>query len=296
MALRIENVGSKSVIVTGGANGIGAQSVRTFHQNGANVIIADLPSERIAAETLISSLSEPSRALYIPTDILNWNEMKSLYQQSIDRFGRVDIVVANAGAMESKEFYDFETDERGDLKEPIEAYRIVDINLKGTMTMHHMRSNPTDSDGFCGSVVLIASTSGYFGGTGVVSYVTSKHGVVGLLRASQRAANKLRVRVNVVAPFFTPTHITSEYSEKWRVRGLPANTVEDVAFAIVQTAVNPGMKGQSCLVAGKQTREIEDARAAMVPQWVGEDIARLMADAGEFFDDIGGYPLPKARL
>lgn len=99
-------------------------------------------------------------------------------------------------------------------------------------------------------MVLIASTSGYFGGTGVVSYISSKHGVVGLARASQRKANELNVRVNVVAPFFTPTYITTGYSEKWKERGLPANTVEGVADAIVNASINPARKGHSMLVSG----------------------------------------------
>jgi NAD(P)-dependent dehydrogenase (short-subunit alcohol dehydrogenase family) len=176
-----------------------------------------------------------------------------------------------------------------------------------------MSLNLTDSDGARGSIVLIASTSGYFGGTGVVSYISSKHGVVGLARASQRKANDLGVRVNVVAPFFTPTYITAGYSEAWEDRGLPANTVEDVAKVVVETSMAPERKGHSvmvynqadswlastCLqstqVAGSLVREIETARTALTSQWLGEDIADIMARGGKFFDDIGGYTLPKAR-
>jgi NAD(P)-dependent dehydrogenase (short-subunit alcohol dehydrogenase family) len=79
-----------------------------------------------------------------------------------------------------------------------------------------------------GSVVLVASTSGYFGGTGVNAYVASKHGVVGLLRASQRAAQKCGVRVNAVAPFFTPTHITASFAGRWKEAGFEGNTPEGV--------------------------------------------------------------------
>lgn len=115
--------------------------------------------------------------------------------------------------------------------------------------MHSMSSNPPDSDGACGSIILIASTSGYFGGTSVVSYISSKHGVVGLARASQRKANELGVRVNIIAPFFTPTYIVTGYSEQWKQKGLPANTVKDVANAIVDASVNPERKGQSVMVS-----------------------------------------------
>src|SRR2546429_325798 len=115
--------------------------------------------------------------------------------------------------------------------------------------MHSMKFNPLDADDARGSIILIASTSGYFGGTGVVSYIASKHGVVGLCRASQRIANQHNVRVNVVAPFFTPTYITGGYSEEWKKRGLPANTVEDVADAIVAASANPDRKGHSVMVS-----------------------------------------------
>jgi NAD(P)-dependent dehydrogenase (short-subunit alcohol dehydrogenase family) len=119
------------------------------------------------------------------------------------------------------------------------------------LAIHSMKSNPRDSDGFRGSVVLIASTSGYFGGTGVVSYIASKHGVVGLARASQRVAKGNSIRVNIVAPFFTPTYITGGYAEEWAKRGLPANTVHDVANAILATSSDPQRNGHHVMVCVK---------------------------------------------
>ena len=97
--------------------------------------------------------------------------------------------------------------------------------------MHHMKDTG-------GSVVMLASTSGYFGGTGVTAYVTSKHGVVGLMRSCQAAAAKSNVRVNAVAPFFTPTHITASYAANWEAAGLEANTPEGVAAVVVQTSLD----------------------------------------------------------
>lgn len=112
-----------------------------------------------------------------------------------------------------------------------------------------MRNNAPLSDGSRGSVVLVSSTSGYFGGTGVVSYVSSKHGITGLLRASQAAAKEFSIRVNGVAPFFTPTHITSSFAQMWADAGLPANSAEDVAWAIGQTAMDNSNKGSCTLVS-----------------------------------------------
>lgn len=146
-----------------------------------------------------------------------------------------------------------------------------------------------------GSVILVSSTSGYFGGTSVVSYVSSKHGVMGLLRASQKVANDNGVRVNAVAPFFTPTHITSSYAKAWKEEGLLANTPFDVASAVVQTATDPTMRGRCCLAAGKIVKECEGPREALIPTWFGDDIVEQMTKGGKFFENQGGYPLPPSR-
>ena len=249
----LTNARNKTVIITGAANGIGAETARLFHQNGANVVIADLPSTETAAKELISTLSA-ERVIFIPTNILVWKEMIALFAKAKERFGRIDVVVANAGLIESQHLFDLGLDTNGDPKEPTEHYRIIDVNVKGTMNtltlaMHHMkRQEPLPGSRHKGSVILIASTSGYFGGSGVMAYVASKHGVVGLLRACQRTAAKNLVRVNAIAPYFTPTHMVGSFSEEWVKQGLPANTTLDVATAVAATALDEGLAGNTILV------------------------------------------------
>jgi NAD(P)-dependent dehydrogenase (short-subunit alcohol dehydrogenase family) len=129
----LPNGSPKTVIVTGGAGDIGAQTIRSYHSSGCNVVIADLPFAKDAAEKIVSSLSDSKRAMYHPTNIVNWEDMRALFRETKKRFGQVDVVVANAGLMESKGFFDFEEDESGELKEHTESYKIIDVNLKGTM-------------------------------------------------------------------------------------------------------------------------------------------------------------------
>lgn len=151
----------KTVIVTGGAGGIGAQTIRTFHAHGCNVVIADLPFASGAAESLISSLSDPNRALFHETDITDWEAMRDLFRTTKERFSQVDIVIANAGLMESRGFFDFDEDENGELKEPTEAYKIIDVNLKGSMnsatlpsliTFRGLTYNSTQTSDTCNAV------------------------------------------------------------------------------------------------------------------------------------------------
>jgi NAD(P)-dependent dehydrogenase (short-subunit alcohol dehydrogenase family) len=71
--------------------------------------------------------------MYHPTDITSWSDMQRLFRETKSRFGQVDLVVANAGIMESKGFFEFEEDERGELMEDMGAGKVIDVNLKGTM-------------------------------------------------------------------------------------------------------------------------------------------------------------------
>ncbi|KAI1041841.1 hypothetical protein LB505_008320 [Fusarium chuoi] len=178
--------------------------------------------------------------------------MTSLFRKATERFGQVDIVVANAGIMERKDTFALdEVDEHGELMESNEAFRVIDINLKGTLNtlrlaMHYMSKPRVDGD--AGSIVLIASTSGYFGGTGVGAYVASKHGVIGLLRACQGVAISRGIRVNAVAPFFTPTQITAGYAQQWKDSILEANTPETVAEEIYRVSMEPTLTGECSMV------------------------------------------------
>ena len=249
----------KTVIITGAANGIGAETARLFHDHGANVVIADLPGSKMAAEELIASLSK-ERAIYVATNILVWADMNAMFTKAKQTFGRIDIVVANAGLMESNHLFEMDLDGNGDPLEPKEHYRVIDVNVKGTLNtltlaMHHMKSqDPAQDSGSRGSVVLIALTSGYFGGSGVMAYVSSKHAVVGQLRACQKTATSNAIRVNAVAPYFTPTHMTGSFAQQWKDQGLPANTAKDVATAVSSTALDAKLAGNTILVSVRLIR------------------------------------------
>ncbi|KAF4429399.1 Short-chain dehydrogenase reductase SDR [Fusarium acutatum] len=294
----LSTLAGKTVIITGGASGIGAETVRLFNSYGANTVIADLERTRADAESVIRSLKDPASAIFASVNILAWDEMKALFSQCIQHFGKIDIVVANAGIMESQSLFDIEyVDQQGELRESTEGFRVIDVNLKGTintlrLALHHMRHNePTSPNGLRGSVVLVTSTSGYFGTTGVGAYITSKHGLTGLLRASQQVARGLGIGVNAVAPFFTPTPTFKELAEKWKDSGLKSNTPEDVAEAIA-LASTQNETGKCYMVVGRKSIEVEDNRSALFEQWLGRETTELLQSASKLFE-ANNYPLPK---
>lgn len=128
------NLAHKTVLVTGGANGIGAAIVQAYASLDANIVVADLPSASSSARTLIDSLDHSGRAIFVPVDITDWTSMVGLFKAALSEFGKVDIVVANAGIMETKPFFDFDVDaSTGELREESGLAKVVDVNLKGTM-------------------------------------------------------------------------------------------------------------------------------------------------------------------
>lgn len=132
----------KTVLITGAARGIGAATAILFNSHGANVILADLPQLRNSAEEVIQKQMKFSEsAIFVSTDIVNWAELTSCFEEAIATFGKVDIVIANAGIMESESVLDINNvDANGRLLESLEAGRVIDVNLKGTLNSefsHH---------------------------------------------------------------------------------------------------------------------------------------------------------------
>lgn len=130
----LAQLSTKTVIITGGAGGIGAATARVFNDHGANVVIADIPKSKENAEIVISSFPYPHKAIYVPVDITDWAQMTNMFRVTLDTFGGLDTVVANAGIMESTDALDIETtDSNGDLLPSTSAFSVIDVNLKGTL-------------------------------------------------------------------------------------------------------------------------------------------------------------------
>lgn len=133
-----------TTIITGSARGIGAATAALFNKYGGNVIITDLPSLKAEALSLIESLECPERALFVSASVTEWEQLVEVFKIGQEKFGTIDIVVANAGIMESRPVLDIEVNENGDPVESREANKVIDVNLKGAL---NSKSCPQDPAG-----------------------------------------------------------------------------------------------------------------------------------------------------
>ena len=201
--MNIFDVAGNIVIVTGGAQGIGKSIVNDFAAAGATVAIADLNQE--AGEATAAEVSEASGQPVVAyrTDVTNLENVQDTVQQVIDRFGRIDVLVNNAGWDKFNLFLQT-TPELWD--------RIIDINFKGALnTCHTVLPHMVEAKK--GSIVNIASDAGRSGSLGESVYAGCKGAIIAFSKTIAREHARDNIRVNVVAPGITTTALLDAMSE-----------------------------------------------------------------------------------
>ncbi|KAH6670250.1 hypothetical protein F5X68DRAFT_248796 [Plectosphaerella plurivora] len=198
-----------------------------------------------------------------------WDDQLRLFETTLAKHGRIDIVLANAGIDEIAEDAFADTlDEAGRLREP--TLVVLDVNLGGAIYTTKLALSFFRRLGTPGSIVATGSAASYLDTPGIPIYNAAKHGVIGLVRSLRDtlAAEGL-VRANVVAPWFTLTPFTAKVAPVWKEAGLPVNTPADVARAVVFLALNKEYHGKSIYVSNGGYTELEGPVQASRPSWLG---------------------------
>jgi NAD(P)-dependent dehydrogenase (short-subunit alcohol dehydrogenase family) len=193
MAGRLQD---KVAVVTGGASGIGAGTVRRFVEEGALVVVADLQQE--PGEALVDELG-PSTC-FVRTDVAEEADVSAAVDLAVSAFGRLDVMFNNAGILGAV----------GPIADtPAEAWdRTMAVLLRGVfLGMKHAARVMVPRGQ--GSILSTASSAGVLGGLGPHTYTAAKHAVIGLTRSvgSELAADG--IRVNAIAPGSTVTAMTA---------------------------------------------------------------------------------------
>lgn len=189
-------------IITGGASGIGLAAAKRFLQEGAKVVIADYNKE--AGETCAAELKDIGDVHFIFTNVADRESVQSLVEKTLERYGRIDILINNAGVLADATLVKM-TEEQFD--------RVIDINLKGVFNCTQAVI-PTMLEQQRGKIINTSSVSGVYGNFGQTNYAATKAAVVGMTKSWAKEFGRKGINVNAVAPGFIMTDMVKSMPEK----------------------------------------------------------------------------------
>jgi len=222
------------VLITGALTGIGRAAAEIFAREGAHVVVSgrhDKEGQELAAE--LQALG--AEAIFVRTDVRKNEEVRDLVDQTVKRFGRLDVAVNNAGTEGLRGLVTAQT---------AESYAATfDTNVLGVLLSmkHELRVMLPQGSG---SIVNVSSAYGSVGAAGASVYVASKHAVEGLTKSAALEVAGTGVRVNVVAPGTTDTGMLTRFTNTAENKAGLVSTVpvkrlatpEEIAHVIVFVA------------------------------------------------------------
>ncbi|MEW6116064.1 MAG: 3-oxoacyl-[acyl-carrier-protein] reductase [Nitrospirota bacterium] len=217
-----------TALVTGGGRGIGKAICESLAKRGVNIAVVDVNPD-IAREASADLEKMGVRSIALKADVSNSSDVASIFEQATTEFGKVEIVVNNAGITRDGLLLRMK-------EEDWDA--VININLKGTFLCSKEAVRIMSKQRY-GRIINIASVVAFMGNPGQANYSASKAGIVGLTKTTAKEYAGRGITVNAVAPGFITTAMTDALSENVRqemLKAIPMNrfgTVEDVANAVL---------------------------------------------------------------
>lgn len=185
----------KVAIITGGDSGLGRAAAIAFTKEGAKVVIPYYNEHEDANNTKQYIESLGGECLLLSGDIADKNFSKKIVEETLKRFGKIDILINNAGVQYQQDYLDCISDEQFDKTMKVNIYGMFYLTRE---VLPHLKSGA--------SIINLSSVTAYYGEPRLIDYVTTKSATVGFTRALARNLALKNIRVNAIAPgyFWTP--------------------------------------------------------------------------------------------
>jgi 3-hydroxybutyrate dehydrogenase len=189
----------KVAIVTGAASGIGHEIAKTYAREGARVVIADINQK--AADADAAEIGDSKKAIGVVMDVTNEQQVNAGVAQTVQHFGKVDVLVSNAGIQIVAPLEDFDF---------ANWKKLLAIHLDGAFLTTRAVLREMYKQGSGGSIIYMGSVHSKEASVLKAPYVTAKHGLIGLAKVVAKEGAKHGVRANVICPGFVRTPLVDK--------------------------------------------------------------------------------------
>ncbi|MDP3388059.1 MAG: 3-oxoacyl-[acyl-carrier-protein] reductase [Eubacteriales bacterium] len=215
----------KTAIITGASGGIGTAIAIKLNSLGYNLALNYNNNITALSDVVAGFSNKEPKTILVKADISDYNQASELITKTLDEFGRIDLLVNNAGITRDRLLSMMSDDDFNS---------VISINLNGTFncTRHVCKKMIKQKSG---RIINISSVVGLMGNIGQVNYSASKAGVIGLTKSTAKELARKNITCNAIAPGFIDTHMTDAMSEEAKnevIKNIPLKRLgspEDVA-------------------------------------------------------------------
>jgi len=211
----------KIAIVTGSSRGVGKAIAEAYGKAGANVVVNYSSSEKSALDVVKTIQDSGSKAIAVKADVAQKEDVKRLVQAAIDEFGRIDIIVNNAGFTRPAMMLKMEEDQWD---------QVVDIHLKGAFLCSqaaalHMKEQKS------GKIINVTSVAGLVGTVGQINYSAAKGGILSMTKSMARELARYNICANVISLGIVATDMTETIRTDEKLKDIYMNRILLKRFA-----------------------------------------------------------------
>ncbi len=197
------NLTEKIVLVTGASSGIGKATAVEFARKGASVVLAARRVEKLA-ELHDHILTFNENCIYVRTDVTSEADVVNLFDRAYAKFGRVDILINNAGRGLKSELIDMTAED---------WQAVIETNLTSVFLCTSQAARRMKEKQEPGHIITVCSIAGLFGAPNYSAYCASKHGVAGFLKAAKWELRKHKIKLSTIYPGRVDTEFFDSYQK-----------------------------------------------------------------------------------